>query len=112
MLENDDEELFTTQLLSDMTKLEFKERELDPRLAFQEIKRRTKDVEALFDACHRVNSARGSTSQMLAKGRSRSDIRASRLACSRGMALTWSLKTMRGGYAVYHRRGQIAGELV
>jgi len=66
-LETDDEELFTSQLLSDMTKQEFKQRELDPRLAFAEIKRRRKDVDALFRRMPQGELSPGIHLQMLSR---------------------------------------------
>ena len=47
---NEEEELFTDQLLSTVTAREFIERGFDPVEAFRELKRREKDVRALFRA--------------------------------------------------------------
>ncbi len=66
-IENDDHDVFTTQLLSEMTKAEFKQRELDPRLAFEEIKRRRKDVEALFRRMPQGELSPGIHLQMLGR---------------------------------------------
>lgn len=49
-LVNDEEELFTEQLLSTVTTREFIERGYDPAEAFRELQRREKDVRALFRA--------------------------------------------------------------
>lgn len=49
-LADDEEELFTEQLLSTITKREFHERGYDPVEAFRELSRRQKDVRALFSA--------------------------------------------------------------
>lgn len=49
-IENDEGELFVEQLLSERTKLEFAERDLDPMLAFEELKRRQRDVFTLYNA--------------------------------------------------------------
>jgi hypothetical protein len=45
---NDEKDLFVEQLLSKRTKEEFYERGLDPGLAFDELKRRERDVGRLF----------------------------------------------------------------
>lgn len=45
---NDEKDLFVEQLLSKRTKEEFYERGLDPGLAFEELKRRERDVGRLF----------------------------------------------------------------
>lgn len=47
-LARDERELFMGQVLSPLTLAEFDERELDPGLAFDELKRRERDVRALF----------------------------------------------------------------
>ncbi|MBS0191172.1 MAG: hypothetical protein U0573_15190 [Phycisphaerales bacterium] len=47
-MRDDDEKLFTEQVLSELTKDEFYERGYNPNLAFREIKRRHEDVEKLF----------------------------------------------------------------
>ena len=47
-IENDEQEIFTTQLLSSVTIQEFKDRGLEPALAYQEVVRRRKDMIALF----------------------------------------------------------------
>lgn len=47
-MREDDEKLFTEQVLSEMTKDEFYERGYNPKIAFEEIKRRHEDVEKLF----------------------------------------------------------------
>ncbi len=46
----DEEELFTDQLLSPVTRREFVERGYDPAEAFRELKRRQKDIRDLFRA--------------------------------------------------------------
>lgn len=47
-LRNDERELFTEQVLSDVTKQEFRARNLDPAGAFDQLKARQPDIEALF----------------------------------------------------------------
>jgi len=48
VIENDEKELFIEQVLSQVTKDEFLERNLDPGLAFDEIKARQREVFRLF----------------------------------------------------------------
>jgi hypothetical protein len=48
VLENDEKELFIEQVLSQVTKDEFVERDLDPGLAFDELKARQREVFRLF----------------------------------------------------------------
>jgi len=45
---DDDRDLFTEQVLSEMTKEEYRAHNLDPKRAFDELKRHRSDVEALF----------------------------------------------------------------
>lgn len=47
-IENEEEELFTEQLLSERTKAEFRERGFDPAEAHRELVRRKRDVAKLF----------------------------------------------------------------
>lgn len=47
-LENDEKELFVDQVLSQVTKDEFLERNLDPGLAFDELKSRQREIFRLF----------------------------------------------------------------
>ena len=47
-LKDDDRDLFTEQVLSELTKAEFRSRDKDPATAFDELKARQSDVEALF----------------------------------------------------------------
>lgn len=45
---DDDRDLFTEQVLSEMTKEEYRAHNLDPKLAFDDLKKHQSDVEALF----------------------------------------------------------------
>lgn len=48
-LKDDDEALFTSQVLSDMTKREYQDRGLDPAEAYRTLRKRSDDVVALFN---------------------------------------------------------------
>lgn len=68
LMESGDAELFAEQVLSTVTRREFIERGLDPKIALAEIQRRRADVMALFDRMPDAEASPGVLVSMVGKG--------------------------------------------